>query len=1512
MKNRNNIYCGIALFVIAFLFFPLEKKCYAQGIASFTQSVKRIEQTGGNLDVTVAVKDAPKGFKLKITDWKRKAKVNNILFDYVYSNKSGINDLEVRNGNQIRIRVPALSFFRQAEWIYEIETNAGKLRISCVQMGKLDVPDGGCVIWGGHEMGEESKKYVYLDFVVSPGYQAKLYGGYHSGYQLPSGCVRVWGEWSKEDGKVVVTPLNKSPNVPKFSYMVDRDISLCFAVMKGNEVVACSNPVTFILSSSGDGTIEKEYASVSLLPSDTVVAYGGQVHLVPTRRFPGVTDAEYTWERRDVGSDIWVKFASGNKDHVWVQNVKLDGYYRRKMKPYNGSITYVTDTVLIEVDSPEGGMISVEEEYCSRGESVAIKSEREPRYPVEGYSWEKRVRGTENWVTLPGQTGEKCVLTSVAGNADYRRRCETARGCFYSNEVFVYSDIINKVEKTVLLDPTTTCSAAREIKDVVYLDGLGREILSIQESASPAGGDIITPKRYGVHGREERSYLPYARVGNNGPYDFDKFAPANWLQVEVAEREYVYTETRYDNSPLNRVVKQTGPGKAWHAGAGKGVSTEYKFNEANQVKCWSVDASGQLVGGDVFYPSGVLSRQVMTDEDGLGREEFTDDEGRAVLAVVASDGERLETYKVHDDRGLVRYVLSPEASKRVGRTATRETECVALYGYYYEYDALGRLVLKQLPGCAPVYMVYDKRDRLVMSQDGKQRAENANKWSYSLYDRKNRVVETGEVVLSTATTHASLQTLASSSLDYTPAGTRAALQYTLYDTYTSSADVPVKSFVATSGYTSSYHPLVAGLVTSVKTCVLGTDTWLTVTTYYDDRCRVIQTVSDNLQGGVSRVDMKYDFVGNVVKQRESHTTGERTDVLESEHVYDDRGRLLSSTVNLNNSSPATVTYTYDAVGRLVKKKHGAVEEMRSYNSRGWLTCKESVPFKMKLRYENPEGGAVARWNGTISEWVWQQGTSAALMYGFTYDGVNRLTGMMQKQKSGSTWSTLTGSYLEKGITYDRNGNIKTLQRTANGNVIDNLVYSYTGNQLTGLTENVSGTPAGDVYVRGNSASGTYSYDRNGNMINDSRRALNLSYNVLNLLGEVKSGSTLQARYSYLADGTKLRVRDGSGNGFDYLGSLTYKSGSAGLQLESASFGDGVILSGTSGQDVHYFLTDHLGSVRVIVDGSGKVLERNDYYAFGARHARSDYPQQAVNRLKYNGKEEQVTGGLGYLDYGWRMLDKGLGRWFGVDPMAEKYDSWSPYNYALNIPVRFIDPNGMWLGDPPGFLKGWNQRVEESNNNFWRWLDTRSSKPSLLFKDLGDIAGGILNFLSDVTFISTFVTGQNKTADALGDAIHTVARMPSMSSEELGSFTASSVLFLGEFAASRKLPIGKMSTLKKVGGVTKNVDNIAFGLGDDLFSFAKNKGFKTYRDFSIGFQKDKILSMINDSNNKLHFNLTGFSKYRFSKYNPTQPVTYNNITNWELHTILNNPDALQRTIFYRYSNGNYNVVPNPFK
>ena len=97
----------------------------------------------------------------------------------------------------------------------------------------------------------------------------------------------------------------------------------------------------------------------------------------------------------------------------------------------------------------------------------------------------------------------------------------------------------------------------------------------------------------------------------------------------------------------------------------------------------------------------------------------------------------------------------------------------------------------------------------------------------------------------------------------------------------------------------------------------------------------------------------------------------------------------------DNEEQAVMKYGYDAVGRLVEKRYGDTVERLGYNVRGWLTSKESAAFKIRLRYEQPEGGATSYYNGNISEWEWTHGTNPSLMYGFAYDGFGRLASANQ-------------------------------------------------------------------------------------------------------------------------------------------------------------------------------------------------------------------------------------------------------------------------------------------------------------------------------------------------------------------------------------------------------------------------------------------------------------------------------------------------------------------------------------
>jgi RHS repeat-associated protein len=96
------------------------------------------------------------------------------------------------------------------------------------------------------------------------------------------------------------------------------------------------------------------------------------------------------------------------------------------------------------------------------------------------------------------------------------------------------------------------------------------------------------------------------------------------------------------------------------------------------------------------------------------------------------------------------------------------------------------------------------------------------------------------------------------------------------------------------------------------------------------------------------------------------------------------------------------------------------------------------------------------------------------------------------------------------------------------------------------------------------------------------------------------------------------------------------------------------------------------------EAKSEILELNHYYPFGMRMAMHNSKKLANQHYLYNGKEKQEE--TGWLDYGARMLDISLGRWMCLDPLAEEYINLSPYNYVANNPLKFIDPNGMWIDD----------------------------------------------------------------------------------------------------------------------------------------------------------------------------------------------------------------------------------------
>ena len=203
---------------------------------------------------------------------------------------------------------------------------------------------------------------------------------------------------------------------------------------------------------------------------------------------------------------------------------------------------------------------------------------------------------------------------------------------------------------------------------------------------------------------------------------------------------------------------------------------------------------------------------------------------------------------------------------------------------------------------------------------------------------------------------------------------------------------------------------------------------------------------------------------------------------------------------------------------------------------------------------------------------------------------------------------------------------------------------------------------------------SFSYDANGNQTTAPNN-LTITYNYLNQPQEVKIGSTVKQKFAYLADGRKLHyITDIANNGgLAYIGTSVFNIGrGAYTSFESTNFSAGRIVRSGSGYAVQYHITDHLGSVRVVLNQNMTVLEQNDYYPFGLRHPNSALKTTA-NRYRYNGKED--ISATGTSDYGARQYSATYCQWMQVDPLAEKYYSNSAYGFCTGNPLRYVDLDG---------------------------------------------------------------------------------------------------------------------------------------------------------------------------------------------------------------------------------------------
>jgi RHS repeat-associated protein len=905
---------------------------------------------------------------------------------------------------------------------------------------------------------------------------------------------------------------------------------------------------------------------------------------------------------------------------------------------------------------------------------------------------------------------------------------------------YIYS-ITPQVEKSDL----SQAAASDLNEEVVYIDGLGRPMQAINIQASPNGQDIVTPITYDKFGRESTKYLPYATTtAGNGTFksaaidvnyttNCDHYKFYNTETNSVVNDTKPFSWTDFEASPLNRVLRQGAPGATWQPGtdpaSDHSVKYSYQTNTANEVILWKVSADALVNGG--YYPTSSLYKTTSWDENNQlssstsRSEEFKDLQGNVVLKRSFNGTEVLSTYYVYDDLDLLRFVLTPKAMENT----TVDQGVLDALCYQYRYDGRKRMIVKKLPGADPVYMVYDKRDRLVATQDGVQRLKSPDEWTFIKYDALNRPIMTGIYKVADGTTQATLQALVNGQSVYSedrlatgygytnnsfPQKTGLSaidiaeadiLTLTYYDMYGFPGAFSFdNSSVNISGYNEGtiyegtsalYFEKLKGQVTGTKTRVLETNLFLTSTNYYDDRYRMIQSRRSLYDGGVSSVETLsslYDFTGKVKQARQAQTFNGVINTVDKFYSYDQAGRLSTTkqqiTGDTQNVMVTLAENSYNEIGQLIDKKlHKTTSGTYlqsvdyTYNIRGWLTGINNPDnlsalqpgdtnldlYGQRLQYETAESGLTTstQFNGNISAMVWNTSGKSKQGYGFTYDGLSRLKESDHKD-FGTYWADNT-KYEEKSITYDLNGNIKNLVRTdAAGGTMASYTYTYSGNQLASVG-------IGSAYV----------YDKNGNATTDGLRAMQVSYNLLNLPKTVSKGSDNIA-YIYSAAGEKLAKKKKDNMYQYYAGSMVYNNNKL---LDYLIFDEGLVYKTSTLYAYEYHLKDHLGNVRVTFQPNGTtttVKQVTEYYPFGMNYAQSP---GGTNKYLYNGKEKQddvlSLTALDLYDYGARFYDPMLGRWSVIDGKAEKYLSFSPYIYAANNPIRFLDPDGNKIVDANG-------------------------------------------------------------------------------------------------------------------------------------------------------------------------------------------------------------------------------------
>jgi RHS repeat-associated protein len=749
-----------------------------------------------------------------------------------------------------------------------------------------------------------------------------------------------------------------------------------------------------------------------------------------------------------------------------------------------------------------------------------------------------------------------------------------------------------------------------------YLNGLGMPIQKVgkQAATGTTGGavDLVTAIEYDDYGREEYKYQLFGANGadgnpsiSDGMFKLNPFKQQEqFMQAQYGAQgeTFFYGRNKLEASPLNRVLEEYAVGNNWCGTADdpnpdlrRGIKRKIWSNTpADDVKMWTVTngAAGAFGSYAVtgVYPAGSLFKFVTENEHGKQVIEFKTKEGKVILrktqlTTLPDDGsgtghaQWLCIYFIFDDLAQLRCIIQPEGVKTllVNSWDLNYSSGILLTEqcFRYEYDDRGREIIKKVPGAGEIWLIYDSRDRVVLTQDANQRP--SGKWQFTKYDYMNRPIMTGFYTNYTYTTQNSMQTY----MNGLNMGLYETNNLSTYPPYTLNQSFPAVSGtdVATVTYYDDYwwvgwygpnlgskdnsydayftmspnnYPYPQTLTEAKSAQGLVTGIWdntsLLTINYYDNMRRVIQSKQYNIAGGWDFTTIQYAFDGQVVQTVLRHeklgNSPQQTHTVITKKTLDPLGRISQISKQVSSNIGGTIVtrpeyvtakYSYNQMGQSSAKTFdpdynsgaGRCILNSEFNIRGWMIAvnkgfaagggSATDYFGLEVNYEKNGIGTTVnkQHNGSIGGVVWRTiGDGVQRKYDFTYDAAGRLMKADFTQYEGSGWTNANLNFtLKMGDGLD-----PWLAYDANGNIKRLQQWGLKG---------VSSTQIDDI---------DYRYDQN----NSGNQASNKLYKATDVytdpaskLGDFKDGTNGGDDFSYDNNGNMVADNNKS------ISSITY-------------------------------------------------------------------------------------------------------------------------------------------------------------------------------------------------------------------------------------------------------------------------------------------------------------------------------------------------------------------------------------